>query len=214
MAKKTDNANLGAKLELRRYFLRTYHVDEPIRVFECCQGSGVIWRELQKEFELASYWGVDVKPRKGRLKVDSSRVICQPGWTENVIDIDTYGQPWKHWEGMLPHVVRPISVFLTIGQVKAGMGSPVSNACREALGLGSLTIPPGIGCKLNEIAVSQLLTRCYAYALILTEAVEAVSHGNARYIGVRLEPIKTPAEQVTTAKRAKHPRSTKETEHA
>lgn len=57
MTRKTDNSNLGAKLDLRRYFLRKYHGEEPAHVLDCCQGDGVIWARLRQEFPLASYWG-------------------------------------------------------------------------------------------------------------------------------------------------------------
>ena len=41
---KTDNHNLAAKLSLRRYFLDQYHPGEYFSVFDCCQGSGTIWK--------------------------------------------------------------------------------------------------------------------------------------------------------------------------
>jgi hypothetical protein len=93
---KTDNHDPRAKLELRRYFLRKYHGDGLARVLDCCQGSGLLWGTLRQEFECESYWGLDLKRKPGRLSIDSSRVLAQPGWPQDVIDIDTYGSPWKH----------------------------------------------------------------------------------------------------------------------
>lgn len=186
MAKKTYNHNLPAKLALRRHFLRKYHADKPPSVIDCCMGLGVIWSRLRQEFELASYWGIDQKPKKGRQKLDSSRVLAQSGWTQNVIDIDTYGSPWRHWSALLPNVVCPATVFLTIGMVSIS-GSPVSHEVRKALGLGDLAVPNAMWPRLSQIAVSALLTRCCDYGILLVEAVEAVSAGNARYIGVHLK---------------------------
>lgn len=117
---KTDNACPDVKLALRRYMLDRYHVGEPIRVLDCCQGSGVLWGTLQQEYDLAGYWGVDVKHKPGRLKLDSSRILARPGWRENVIDIDTYGSPWKHWTNLIKTIDHPTTVFLTIGQVNIG----------------------------------------------------------------------------------------------
>jgi len=57
MITKTDNGHLIAKLDLRRHFLRKYHAGDPANLLDCCQGSGVIWSHLRREFPVASYWG-------------------------------------------------------------------------------------------------------------------------------------------------------------
>lgn len=192
MAKKTDNHNLPAKLDLRRYYLDKYHKGQPPQVLDCCQGSGVIWSNLKKEYELASYWGLDLKPKAGRLKLDSVRVLAQPGWPQDVIDIDAYGSPWKHWAAMLPHVTKPITVFLTLGMVKFnGVGS----VCKFSLGsmglkFHDLKFPVSFGTRLMELFPSYCLARSCEYGIKIVEASEVVSDArqNARYFGVRLEP--------------------------
>lgn len=186
---KTDNHNPKAKLDLRRYFLRKYHAGTPIDVMDCCQGSGLLWNKLQEEFPVTSYWGMDLKPKKGRLKLDSSRVLEQPGWTQNVIDIDTYGSPWKHWLALLPNVARPTTVFLTIGRIIVMGGSPASRQELDACGANfkRLALPQSFGPVIAENAISYLLSSTCDNDIITTEAVEAVSNGNARYIGLRLE---------------------------
>jgi hypothetical protein len=182
MATKKDNHNPRAKLELRRYFLRKYHDDgQPIHVLDCCQGSGVLWGTLRAEFPVASYWGVDLKPKKGRIKLDSVRVLQQPGWPQNVVDVDTYGSPWKHWAAILGNLLRPITVFLTIGQWQMG----TDRLILSALGLGRLKVPPGIAIKLHGLGLQYLLGQAGAW---IVEAIEAISDGSARYIGLRLEP--------------------------
>jgi hypothetical protein len=215
-ATKTDNANLPAKLALRRHFLQKYHADQPPDVLDCCQGEAVIWDHLRREFEPATYWGVDLKPKKGRLKIDSVRILQQPGWPQNVVDIDTYGSPWKHWEALLPNLSRPTTVFLTVAQMLMvggfqGKGSPEA---ARAIGLGPLTqkCPNVLLAKVTRLAVSYCLTRTCDYGIILVEAVEAISAGNARYIGVRLEPGKTNG-QGCDPDRSEQAQPTKEAEH-
>jgi hypothetical protein len=184
--KKTDNADPRAKLDLRRYFLRKYHAQPP-HVLDCCQGDGLLWQTLRREFTLSSYWGLDLKPKKGRLTIDSVRVLALPGRPHDVIDVDTYGSPWKHWKAILPQVDRPTTVFLTMGQVSMGVDRTIFGH----LGLGDLQPPPGIARKLVSAALRYSLADAYRHGLRLVEAVEALpAHpGSARYFGVRLEPV-------------------------
>jgi hypothetical protein len=193
MGKKTDNYNLPAKIALRRHFLLRYHAFGPMHVLDCCQGGGVIWRLLRREFDVATYWGVDVKSKKGRLKIDSTRILSQAGWPQNVIDIDTYGSPWKHWEAMLPNVDHPTTVFLTIGQLTTGTVGKLGNVVLDYLRLGKIgkRLSPAFHVKLAPHVLRYCLARAYDYGIIITEAVEAVSDGNCRYVGVHLAPTKS-----------------------
>lgn len=184
-SKKTDNFDPRAKLQLRRYFLEKYHPPGTAKVLDCCMGSGLIWRELRRTWPVASYLGLDVKPKKGRLKIDSARYLEARGWDHDCIDIDTYGSPWRHWAHVCRNGCAEISVFLTIGLVRMGGGGSMQTNVRETLGIPKST-PPGIIGSLHEIAVSYCLTACYDYGMMIVEAVEAESTGNARYIGVRL----------------------------
>jgi hypothetical protein len=182
---KTDNKDPAAKLELRRHFLRTYHEDKPPRVFDCCQATGFLWQTLRSEFPVANYWGVDVKEKKGRLKIDSVRVLEQPGLNADVVDVDTYGSPWKHWAALLPNIKQPTTVFLTIGQVSMGTDCLIP----AALGLGDLPVPPGIALKLHDMALAHLLGAADRHGLKIVECKEAIGGpANARYIGVHLRP--------------------------
>lgn len=160
---------------------------------DCCQGSGRIWAALGEEFSVASYWPLDQKSKKGRLKIDSSRVLAQPGWTQNVIDVDTYGAPWRHWLALLPNVQRPVTVFLT-----SGRGGP--NRIRlgdDELDAMGLTLPRvrrmsgAITHTLGDLAARFLLSAPDRFRLTVSEAVEAAGR-NARYFGLRLEPAGLP----------------------
>jgi hypothetical protein len=186
MAKKTDNHNPEAKLKLRRHFLKKYHADGTATVFDCCQGGGVMWDAIRRTHPVASYWGVDVKPKKGRLKIDSIRVL-QQGVSQDVIDIDTYGSPWKHWLAMLPKVTKPVTVFLTIGNQNMTAMSPNSHGGSEFVVFPPSTPQSLAGAVMRWRDVDYGLAKASSFATII-EAVEVSSTGNARYIGVRLEP--------------------------
>ena len=190
MPKKTDNGHLFAKLDLRRYFLRKYHADGAARVMDCCAGSGRLWNTLRREFVVSSYWAMDVKPKPGRLKIDSSRVLAQSGWAENVIDVDTYGSPWKHWEGIAANIAHPVTVFLTIGQLTTGTVGSLGHLPLEYMGLKKFarTLPAGFHVKLRSHVVRYAMKRATDNGVRIVEAIEAEAVGNARYIGVRLEP--------------------------
>lgn len=173
-----------------------YHSDGTARVLDCCQGDGVMWRALRSEFKIANYWGVDIKPKPGRVKIDSVRLLSQSGWRENVIDIDTYGSPWKHWLALLPNVVRPLTVFLTLGAVvdhsPFGVRSNFGKEPIEAIGLvfKTLKVPSLLQIKVSHLFPSYCIAKALDYRLRLVETQEAVtrSFSNASYFGVRLEP--------------------------
>ena len=195
--RKIDNSRLGAKLALRRYFLETYH-SAAFNVFDACQGSAVIWSELRREYT-CSYWGVDVKHSRGRLTIDSKRVLAQPGWDFDVIDVDTYGSPWGHWEALLPNVTRPVTVFLTVGLIRAAGGGVVRKAFLKAVGLSfrRLRLPPGLGAAVSTELIPLALGLCHRHGLEVVEAAEAVqplagpahrTSPTARYFGVHLRP--------------------------
>ncbi len=185
---KTDNSHLEAKLKLRRYFLNKYHADGDVRVFDCCQGSGIIWEKLRGEYQVQTYWGVDLKPKKGRVVVDSARVL-QCGLTENVVDIDTYGSPWKHYFNFSKTIAKPVTVFLTWGIVRIGGG----NLCKETMkanGWSKFTLkaPKALFVKLEQNTLSYLLSSGCKNGNMIIEAKRMAVEGNAIYIGLRILP--------------------------
>jgi hypothetical protein len=188
---KIDNGALGTKLALRRHFLRRFHAAQPPRVFDACQATGVLWSRLRAEFPVASYWGVDLTPKRGRLTIDSTRVLAQPGWDFDVVDIDTYGSPWAHWAALLPNLRAPATVFLTIGTTQ--YSGSVCAAARDVLGLGGFAargvrLPISFGRKLSALAVDYCLALTYTYRVRVVRAVEAPPAGSARYFGLHIEP--------------------------
>jgi hypothetical protein len=188
---KVDNDNFGAKLTLRRHFLRRYHVTpdgQPTRVFDACQATGQLWKALRGEFGV-QYFGVDLTPQKGRLKIDSTRVLATPGWSFDVVDVDTYGSPWAQWEQVLRHGRAPVTVFLTIGSTM--FSGSTDNVALRALGLGPVLhlIPPSLRRRFDELGVQYCLALCHRYGWRVVEALEAPRGRSARYLGVHLRPL-------------------------
>lgn len=112
--KLQDSSNLSAKLALRRYYLQKYHADGPVRVFDACQGDGVIWSALAEEFKV-DVFGCDIKRKKGRLKGNSVAVIGAEGFKADIIDIDTYGSPFQHLFALMRTLTDATTVFATFG---------------------------------------------------------------------------------------------------
>jgi len=188
MDKKTDNHNVADKLGIRRYFLDKYHKKVPPVVFDCCQGEKLLWSILEREYVLDSYFGVDLKIKKGRLKIDSSRILEQKGFDFDVVDVDTYGEPWKHFLNMLPHITKPCTVFLTIVTIKAAGGGNISKLMAKALGVHNLTnLPMSLRGKISSLGTDQVLSMALNYCEV-QECKEVESFGNARYLGLRLIP--------------------------
>ena len=187
---KTNNANLVSKLLIRRYFLDMFHAGKEFRIFDACQGEKVLWNTLQKDYRCI-YWGVDQKPKPGRMKIDSTRILEQPGWDFDVIDIDTHGHPWNQWLSLLPNISRPVTVFLTIGTIRAGgnggVGKSVLRIAAPKFRTGVM-IPLGIMGSLAPFFATRMLAQAFKYGLEISYAAESSSSSNARYLGIRLEP--------------------------
>lgn len=191
--RKTDNSNLHAKLELRRYFLKKYHGKGDVDVMDCCQGDAAIWSRLREEFKVKTYVAADLKPKKGRHKIDSSRLLALPGLVQNVIDVDTYGGPWKHYFALLSTMTKPTTVFLTVGQGNNPVAGQIPQVALTAAGLGPLAekIPRVLGMRISEVVTEYALFSCYKYGIVPIECAEAESGNvNARYLGIHLKPEK------------------------
>jgi len=190
---KTDNKHLAPKLLLRRHFLQQYHTDTPPRVLDCCQGSGVLWSRLLKEFPVTGYWGMDKKPKKGRVLVDSARILASGSWQADVIDIDPYGEPWAHWFALLRTGQAPLTVFLTVGMMQTRIGGGglrlISKEVQHVLGVDRLTrkVAPGLLGKLHEVATDYCLRSALSYGWTVVECQEALPSVTTRYFGLRLE---------------------------
>ncbi len=192
MSTKTDNHNPATKLLLRRHFLGRYHRDRAPRVLDCFQGSGLIWGQLGAEFPIASYWGVDLKPKKGRLKIDSARILEQEGWAADVVDLDAYGSPWTHWRNLVRTFRGDrVSVFLTFGMVKMfGLSANCDATVLDMAGCRfSRPLPTSLRSRFNGWALDYALGDARKHELDAVEVQEAFPQGRARYIGVHLTRV-------------------------
>lgn len=183
MPSKTDNHNLSAKLDLRRALLSRFPSSEGFAVCDCFSGGEAIWTQLREEFAVRNYLALDVKSKRGRLKLDSLRYLQNQKWEHDVIDLDAYGAPWRHWFEVLKHG-RACTVFLTIGNT---MFKGQQSEALAALGI-TFEIPVGLHGGLAPLVVDHCLGQALGYGFQIPFAVEALNPGgSARYIGLRLE---------------------------
>jgi len=156
----------------------------PLRVIDCCQGSGLLWSRLREEFPIESYWGIDRKAKPGRMTIDSVRVLGRP-LTANVVDIDTYGSPWDHWVALLPNVSARMLVFLTVGHC-GGLGR-LSKTALQVIGLASIHVPPLIQWRLLARSINACLALPLKRGLSVRVWTTKASK-NAQYFAALVEP--------------------------
>lgn len=205
MASKTDNHNPAAKLALRRQLLGEFVAAQSraerragLAVCDCFSGSETLWSVLRAEFKVREYLALDVKPKRARLKLDSLRYLENQQWEHDVIDLDAYGSPWRHYFEVLKRR-RPCLVFLTIGNT----GMQIQQT--EALaGLGiTFKVPGGLHAALAEMITERTLGAFHAYGLRLLSAWEASNPGgSARYIGLRFGLSADPERRTYTGRAA------------
>jgi hypothetical protein len=199
----TDNTNVKAKSDFRAEFLDRYHPEGPVRIFEACQGTGLIWGKLREIYgDRLLLWGVDVKPAKGRLAIKSERILSLHGWEFDVIDVDTWGPPWKHWIALLGNLYDPCTVFLTLGAAgPAGGGSNADHLA--ALGLKTpFKIPEGLAAKVYARCTPYFLGMAERFGHRVIECVELEAAARCRYFGIRLEPMDPDMERPPVLKQA------------
>lgn len=189
VSKKTDNHNIRAKLELRRHLLSLANYGRPISVCDCFSGGEVIWGTLAKEFAVGDYLALDVKEKRGRLKLDSLRYLQNQAWSHDVVDLDAYGSPWRHLLEVIKRMTDPESntrnalVFLTIGQTM------FKRQQREALEIMGITfdVPGAISGQLGDMAFDYCLAAPLRAGLSIEHAIEALNPGgSARYVGMKI----------------------------
>jgi hypothetical protein len=177
MQKKTDNHNLSAKLAVRTSILREMNCD--LDVADCFSGSETIWTSLAQDLPVERYLALDIKQKRGRLKLDSLRYLQSGNWTHNVIDLDAYGSPWEHYDEALKHF-KGGAIFLTIGNTIMKNQSKFSIS--EA-GLPS-GIPIGMHAALAQTIEDRLLPLPLKYGFVFDKAVLHKNNGgNAHYFG-------------------------------
>lgn len=191
---KTDNKNLDAKILDAKILLRRRVLDEAKfaehRVLDLCAGEGVVWRTMRHHAKLDDYVPVDLAPRlPGTIvgDVKDERFLSAFDLSRfNIIDIDTYGEPWKPWSFIQEHLRTPTAIFLTHGAVSTPGGSHVSNFVLQRLGIPvSWNIP--MKRDLSEFAAPYML-HPGRYARTLIAKAWKVSLHNVTYYGLICEP--------------------------
>ena len=134
--KKTDNKSLNLKVALRARVIREAGLGE-LRVLDLCAGAGHIWREMGKAHKIIAYVPVDQKPRmpgtiKGALSNRLLAAFDMAGF--NVVDVDTYGEPWLAWLNLSVRITGRTVFFLTHG-ITGMMGTNTSKLARSILGI-------------------------------------------------------------------------------
>jgi len=194
--KRTDNYNEEVKLEIRRYLIK--HIIDSgrkLNVFDACQGDRILWTQLEKEFPLESYFGVDTKSQRGRLTIDSSRIIDKLPEETTFIDIDTWGSPVPHLLALCKGKTRYdyVGVALTIGMITRRGAGAIPKEIQYLMGL---TDNIRIRMKLQGPLTAKLQKYIYPYILYLPtlhdydiiDIVEAVPPSRtARYFGMILQ---------------------------
>ena len=68
---------------------------------DCCAGDRVIWGTIMSEYHNIEYVGFDLKKGKRKaFRIDSARILENPSCYD-IVDIDTYGEPWQHYFNLL-----------------------------------------------------------------------------------------------------------------
>lgn len=185
--KQTDNRFLAPKLLLRKYFVEKYFGQNEAAVCDCCAGDKVVWGNLLCDFPKLNYVGFDVKHKRYAFRIDSARILDLP-CSFDVVDIDTYGEPWKHYFNMLKNNAKDfVVVFLTIGFIRAAGGGNSSLLARKIFfGAAANSIPRSYASDYIFKNANFLIAKAFDYQYDIIEAQEAFPEENARYIGVAL----------------------------
>jgi hypothetical protein len=190
---KVDNKSLAGKLALRRAILNRFPT-RPLKVLDCFAGEGRLWETLKREYEVEAYVPIDTSPRQaGTLPGDAMLLVRSVGVDQfNVIDVDSYGEPWGALFTCLPLIGQPTCLFATHGYGKAFAWA--SSAVRRLLGIPrDWKIPHGK--RLIQWHDDYLLRKTTEFATIVNAA--RVRGKNVDYFGLHAEPA--PVEQVREA---------------
>lgn len=130
----TDNSHFAQKADMRLTFLRDVGWPE-LGVLDLCAGASKLWGHLAGALPVARYLPCDRKPRTAlAIKGEARDLVRSLDLAKfNVIDIDTYGEPWEVLEPLLPRLEREVVIFLTHGHL--GLSVTPSHAARRAAGL-------------------------------------------------------------------------------
>lgn len=185
--KKTDNKQIDMKLELREQVLRRAGV-KACRVLDLFAGRGEIWTAMRSRIKVVRYVPCDKTPRMpGTIRGDSTdeRFLAAFDMRNfNVVDIDTYGEPWRPYRLLAERVVHPTVFFLTHGEVSGLGGCNTSAFVLETLGIPkNWPIPQKIG--LARYAARIMTSKPLSNVRLAWG--NRVSVSNVNYLGILIE---------------------------
>lgn len=131
---KTDNAHFQQKADMRQAFLEALNLPA-VNVLDLCAGASKLWTHLSDKLNVERYLPCDRAPRSPLvIKGEAYQLVQSIDLAPfNVIDIDTYGEPWEVTEQLLPRLTREVVIFLTHGHL--GKSFTASHAAKRAAGL-------------------------------------------------------------------------------
>lgn len=209
---QTDNHSLNEKCDLRRLVIGEAGL-EPCRVLDLFAGEGNIWTELKRKhrdpnapapLKVTHYIPVDSANRQpGQIQKKITRRIiaafngdpdeesCAGSdlMRYNVVDVDTYGDPWEIWQALLFRIKTKTAVFLTRGKVTgpAGRGKlPISGLAKKLMGIPASWDVPGKMELMNFSDRYQLLQPCATAQITKGYMIES---GRVDYYGLIVEPV-------------------------
>ena len=181
---KTDNHSLEEKCILRRLLVEKAGFTS-LHVLDLFAGEGNIWRELRRQsrdpeaplpLPVERYTPVDAAAKQiGQLRfkitprliasLNGDRIVTAydgDGLKRyNVVDVDTYGDPFEIWRELLFRIKQKTVVFLTRGRVTYGSGRmPISKLAKEVCGIPDNWNVPGKIELLDYTDRRQLLQPC------------------------------------------------------
>ena len=163
LRRKTDNRSIADKLIIRQTVIEEADVGS-LRVLDLFAGEGNLWGRLREKFHVETYTPVDMAARQAgqiRFKITPRLIAALDLSRFNVIDIDTYGDPFALWHEVLFRIKTRTVVFLTRGRVTYGAGRmPISKHAKKVMGIPIDWDVPGKVELLEYGDRSQLLEEC------------------------------------------------------
>lgn len=192
---KTDNAFLADKIALRTQVIKAADLGD-LRVLDTCAGRGIIWSEMKKRFKVASYTPCDKKPRMPgciKMELDDRHLDVFNMAKFNVVDIDTYGDPFGAWLNLSKRLGHKTAFFLTHGFLRGYQGSPAgSSAISKSIRM-MCAIPLDWNIAMPntpELAFSFGLRALRRSTWVDIPLCLMATHENVRYYGLIVEPKK------------------------
>jgi hypothetical protein len=195
-----DNSNLGAKLALRRFTLRETAWPD-LDVLDLCAGAGHIWSALrsgQDRLPVRHYLPCDRSPRTslaGTIRGEAVELAASLDLSRfNVIDMDTYGEPWPILIAAVERIARETMIFVTRGRGGQSMAS-MSNCAKRVAGIPT-EWPIPLSAELHAYVDRRILSALWnSVDIVSTRSVlryppRANNNGGAvQYLAIRVKPI-------------------------